>query len=61
MRIAGKALARYLERTSSLEIPMLKWKDYIKTDLTEFKWEKWINLAQDRDLRRDSVNLVIDH
>jgi hypothetical protein len=45
-----------------LERPRRRWEDGIKMDLREIGWVgvEWIHLAQDRDLWRALVNVVMN-
>jgi hypothetical protein len=42
--------------------PSRRWVDNIKIDLREIGWDgmDWIDLAQDRNQRRDVVNTVMN-
>jgi hypothetical protein len=42
--------------------PRRRWKDNIRIDLREIRWEAmdWIHLAQDRDQWRALVNMVMN-
>jgi hypothetical protein len=43
--------------------PMCRWEDNIKMDIQEVGCGgmDWIELAQDRDRRREDVNAVMNH
>jgi len=39
-----------------------RWEDNIKVELQYVGWSmEWINVAQERDRRRDFVKTVLDH
>jgi hypothetical protein len=57
MRNAYKILVGMCERKRPLGIPRCRWKDNIKSDLSEIGWE---GLAQDRDRWWALVNMVKD-
>jgi hypothetical protein len=42
--------------------PRHRWETNTRMDLTEIRWGvmAWIHMAQDRDLRRALVNMVMD-
>jgi len=45
-----------------LERPKRGWDDNININVREVGWDmEWIDLAQDRDKRRDLVNAVLSH
>jgi hypothetical protein len=50
------------EGNRPLGVPRLRWEDNIKVDLREggIDGANWIQLAQDRDQRRASVNTVMN-
>jgi hypothetical protein len=52
---------RKREGKKPLGRPRRRWVDNIKTDLTEIGWDgmDWIVVAQDRDLWRALVNMVM--
>jgi len=62
----GEAYIRFLvgkpEGKRPLGRPRRRWEDNIKMDLQEVECGvmDWINLAQDRDIRRVLVNVVIN-
>jgi hypothetical protein len=45
-----------------LESPRRRWEDGLKMDMREIGWGgvEWIHLAQDRDLWRSVVNVVLN-
>jgi hypothetical protein len=50
------------EGKGPLERPRRRWEDGIKMDLREIGWGgvEWIHLAQDRDLWRALVNVMMN-
>jgi len=62
MRNAYKILLGKPEGKRSLGRPKRTWEDNIRMDLREIGYEgvEWINLAQDRDQRRDRVNPLMN-
>jgi hypothetical protein len=62
MRNAYKILLGKPEGKRSLGRPNRTWEDNIRMDLREIGYEgvEWINLAQDRDQRRDRVNPLMN-
>jgi hypothetical protein len=59
---AYRALVRKPEGRRPLGRPRRRWEDNIKMDLREVGWGgmDWINLAQNRDRWRASVNAVMN-
>jgi hypothetical protein len=50
------------EGKRSLGRPRHRWEDSVKTDLREIGWGgmDWIHLAEDRDMWRALVNMVVN-
>jgi hypothetical protein len=61
-RGAYRSLVGKPEGRRPLGKPRRRWEDNIKMDLQEVGWGgmDWINLAQDRDRWRASVNAVMN-
>jgi hypothetical protein len=59
---AYRILVGYPEEKGPLGRPRRSWVDNIKMDLTEIGWDGmvWIELVQDRDQWRASVNTVMN-
>jgi hypothetical protein len=56
--VAYRILVEKPEGQRPLGRPRCRWVDNIKMDVREIGWDgmDWIDLAQDRDHRRDLVN-----
>jgi hypothetical protein len=61
-RNAYRLLMGKPEGKSPLGRPRHRWVDNIRMDLLELGWGDvdWIGLGQDRDRRRDLLNLVLN-
>jgi hypothetical protein len=62
IRNAYKILVGKSERERPLVRPRRRWEDNIRMDLRETGWEgvDWMHLAQDRDMWRALVNMVMN-
>jgi hypothetical protein len=62
IRNAHKILVGKPERERPLGRYRHKWKDSIRMDLRETRWEHvdWIDLAEDRDQQQALVNMVVN-
>ena len=61
-RGAHRVLMWRPDEGGSLGRPRRRWEDNIKTDLQKVRWGgvDWLALAQERDRRRELVNVLIN-